>query len=304
MPRILTDNLKLKQRFPDFLYLPISKIASVDGDSAIEIAVGSRALANGILGLRLPKLRFFQLTSAGFDDVRISEYNRRGILISNAANIYSVGMAEFVVFEMLKSAKRYNSSIKDDRIRILRDYKYITELARKNVMLLGVGGIGGEIAKRLSAFDMNIYGYARSTKEKLYFKEIVNDRAELKELLRICDYVVSSLPYNVQTNGFINAEIFECMKKNATFVNVGRRKVINEHDMYAFLKENKSITAILDMFERFPNPLTNRFRRLSNVLVLPGVTAISNEIDDKLADLVRANIAAVYDGARPINVIY
>ena len=84
------------------------------------------------------------------------------------------------------------------------------------------------------------------------------------------------------------------MKKDVTIVNVGRKKLIVDEDFIAFLKDHKDATAILDMFEKVPNPITNPYRRLSNVLVLPGVTAISQEINEKLATLIYENTSYRY----------
>ena len=96
---------------------------------------------------------------------------------------------------------------------------------------------------------------------------------------------------------------FDQMKKTVTIVNVGRKKLINDHDLIAFLKENKDATAVLDMFEKVPNPVTNPYRRLSNVLVLPGVTAISQEINQKLSILISENMRRLRNGERFINQI-
>lgn len=300
---ILTDNKKIATQFPHFTYIEEKELPNYRSKENIQFVVCSRGFVKRVLETELPNLRFIQLLSAGYEGVDLEECTKRGIVVSNAANVYSVGMAEFVVLCILRSAKRYNVSIHNNRIRLLRNYKYITELAGKTVMILGVGGIGSEVAKRLQAFDMSVYGFARQTREKPYFNAIVHTKDELKELLRQSDYVVSTLPDNIETLGFINQELLGCMKENVTMVNVGRRKVFNEDDLFSFLKAHKQATAFLDMFEKLPNPITNRFRRLRNVCVLPGVTAISKEIDDKLYKLVEKNLNCIANKGLPINVL-
>lgn len=300
---VVTDNKKISQRLNGAIYVPVSKILHLDNNSDIIVVVCSRAFAKELQKLNLSKLKLVQLLSAGFEGVDLDLYKRKGVVVANAANVYSVGMAEFVVYSMLKSAKRYNASICNNHIRYQRNYKYITELANKRVLILGVGGIGSEIAKRLKAFDMTVYGYARWTKVKTDFDRIIHSTQELQELFGECDYVVSTLPDNVETEKLINKDLLNNMKQDVTIVNVGRRKVFDEDDLYNFLKSHRKTTAILDMFERFPNPLTNRFRRLNNVWVLPGVTAISQEIDEKLYKLVKQNIENVINEEQIVNVI-
>ena len=117
------------------------------------------------------------------------------------------------------------------------------------------------------------------------------------------DYIVSTLPDNHETKGFIDKEIISLMKKNAVIVNVGRKAVFNEADLYSALKNKQIGGAVLDMFEKLPNPITNKFRRLSNVIVLPGVAAISKEVNDRLKKHMSDNILSVLSGEMPKNMI-
>lgn len=101
----------------------------------------------------------------------------------------------------------------------------------------------------------------------------------------------------------IDYEWFNMMKNEVTIVNVGRKKIFNNNDFLDFLKKNKDAVAILDMFEKVPNPITNPYRRLSNVIVLPGVTAISQEINKKLANLIEENMRRLKNGEPFLNQI-
>lgn len=270
--------------------------------SDVEVAIASRAFAKYLLTTERPKLRCIQLTSAGFEGVDLTLAKDRGITVCNAANVYNVGMAEFVVYSILTSAKRYNHSIKNRRLRPFRNYHYITELAGKTVGILGAGNIGGQIAKRLEAFDMCVLGYDLLTDERPHFNRIYNEQG-LDEFLGQCDYIVNCMPLFPSTEGLLCREWFDKMKSTVTIVNVGRKKMINDKDLISFLKANPDATAVLDMFEKIPNPFTNPYRRLSNVWVLPGVTAISREIDEKLADLCTRNLQNYYNGEQLCNVI-
>ena len=78
-----------------------------------------------------------------------------------------------------------------------------------------------------------------------------------------------------------------------TFINIGRESIFNGDDFYQYLKSHKDATAILDMFELIPNPVTNKYRRLSNVLVMPRVASISQESDINLKELMRMNVEAI-----------
>ena len=260
----------------------------------VEVIVCCRATARKIAQMNFPKLKLVQLTSAGFDGVPLETYSQKGINVANAGSVYSVPIAETVVYGMLQMVKKYHANPKKHGIRIARNYKYITELAGKNVTILGTGSIGGEIAKRLQGFDMKINGYSKSGKKKDCFAENTSQVSMLKKMLEESRFVISTLPDTPELQGFINADLLAHMKSDCILLNVGRMKVINESDLYQALKNKKIGGAVLDMFEKLPNPITNRFRRLSNTIVWPGVAAISQEINVRLKKHVAKNIEAIY----------
>lgn len=286
---ILCSDKRKCPQLEDMQIVNAKTIKQYDGNKEVEALICSRDVAQVAQHMNIPNLKVIQLFSAGFDNIDPKLLQSKGIHLCNAANVYNVGMAEFVVYAMLMHAKRYNHSIKNRRLRPLRNYHYITELAGKIVGILGAGNIGQQIAKRLETFDMHIWGYDLKTYGRPHFEKIYNQES-LAEFLGGCDYIVNCMPLFKSTEGLLDKTWFDLMKLNVTIVNVGRRKIINDSDFITFLKSHKDATAILDMFEKVPNPITNPYRRLSNALVLPGVTAISQEINEKLATLIYENV--------------
>lgn len=277
-------------------------IKQYEGNIDVKALICSRDVAQVAQHMNIPNLKVIQLFSAGFDNIDPQLLKSKGIHLCNAANVYNVGMSEFVVYAILMQAKRYNHSIKNRHIRLMRNYHYITELAGKTVGILGAGNIGQQIAKRLEAFDMHVWGYDLKTDNRPHFEKIYN-KENLGEFLRGCDYIVNCMPLFKSTEGLLNKTWFDLMKQDVTIVNVGRKKLINDTDFITFLKSHKDATAILDIFEKVPNPITNPYRRLSNVLVLPGVTAISKEINEKLATLIYENMRRLNTNEAFINQI-
>ena len=139
--------------------------------------------------------------------------------------------------------------------------------------------------------------------EKSQYQRILRTREELLNEVHAYDYIVSTMPDNEQTKCFINAELFEKMKKTVVIVNVGRKAVFQQEDFYQALKKKELGGAVLDMFEKIPNPLSNKFRRLNNVIVLPGVAAISQEVNIRLKEHMYSNIMASLKGKAISNVI-
>lgn len=299
---ILISDKRKCPHLKDAVLIDAKTIRQYEGNTEVEALVCSRDVAQVAQRMNIPNLKVIQLFSAGFDYIEPKLLKDKGVHLCNAANVYNVGMSEFVVYVMLMHAKRYNHSIKNRWLRPLRNYHYLTELAGKTVGILGAGNIGGQIAKRLEVFDMLVLGYDLRTDDRPHFKKVYNEET-LQEFLGQCDYIVNCLPLFPSTEGVLCKRWFDLMKPTVTIVSVGRKKLINDKDFLAFLKANKEATAVLDMFEKFPNPFTNPYRRLSNVLVLPGITAISQEINEKLAALICENMKRLKNGEPFINQI-
>lgn len=264
---------------------------------------GSRGMAKIVNDMEFPNLKLFQLTSAGFDGVPIESYASKNIAVANAGDVYSIPIAETVVFGMLQFAKRLRSNPNNRHFKPLRKYNLISELAQKKVLILGAGNIGTAVADRLLGFEVKVDGFDPFCLPKQQYGEIIRNRKTLLEKVGDYEYIISTLPANNYTTGFIDAELLGKMKREAVIINVGRKSVFNESDFYEALKYKKISGAVLDIFEKIPNPITNRFRRLSNVVVLPGVAAISKELDIRLRDVMTNNVVSVIKGTEIDNVI-
>lgn len=305
--KILTDKDLSSYNFGQnttVIKVNINTIEEYNGDSDVVAIAGSRAMAIKCADMNLPSLKIFQLTSAGFDGVPFEKYAEKNIAVTNAGSVYSVPIAETVVFGILQMAKKIRKNPNNRHFNILRGYdRYITEVDSKKVLIMGAGNIGTAVADRLLGFGMEIDGYDPYCMDKPQYKKILRTRDELKNNLGDYDYIVSTLPDNDETKKFINKELFGCMKNTAVIVNVGRKAVFDNEDFYTALKLGKIGGAVLDMFEKIPNPLTNKFRRLKNVVILPGVAAISKEVNPRLREHMAKNILASINGEPLTNVI-
>ncbi|OUO70297.1 NAD(P)-dependent oxidoreductase [Thomasclavelia spiroformis] len=281
----------------------INTLKNFDNNSNVVAIVGSRAIAKKAINMKLPNLRLFQLTSAGFDGVPILKYREKNIDVCNAGAVYSNPIAETVVYGMLQIAKKYWKNPNNHIFRPFRKYKYITELDSKRVLIMGCGNIGTAIAKRLIGFNMSIDGYDPYCEKKNEYIYIIRNRDTLINKINQYDYIISTLPDTKETNGFIDKSVLNNMSPNAVIINVGRKTVFNEKDLYQILKSKKIKGAVLDMFQKVPNPITNKFRRLKNTIVMPGVSAISQEVNINLTNVILDNLVKVLNNDEPKYII-
>lgn len=270
----------------------------------VQAIICSRGTAALISNMDYGQLKLIQLTSAGFDGVPLGRFRDRHIDVANAAGVYGIPIAETVVFTMLEIAKRYRRNPENRFPRLTRGYdEYISELYGKTVVILGVGNIGMETAKRLRGFGTRVIGFARHKKESNFIDKIIIDKEELLQNLGNADYIVSTLPDNEDSKHFISDDLIKSMNPHSYFINVGRQSSIDNEALYKALKEKKIQGAVLDMFEKIPNPITNKYRRLHNVIVLPGVAAVSEETNTRLRDFMLHNLQLLNSGCRPENIV-
>lgn len=278
-------------------------IKDYNNDDKVIAVVGSRALSKIVIDLNLPSLKLYQLTSAGFDNVPCVKYAERGVMVANAGTTYSIPISETVVFGILQFAKRLRHNPNNRNFKIRRRYNLITELAGKRVIILGAGNIGTSIATRLNAFGIAIDGYDPFCSTKPEYNRILRTREELKRELYQYDYIISTLPDTTATKEFVNTQLLNEFKPDAVFVNVGRKTSYKEDDLYSALKHKQIGGAILDIFQEIPNPFTNKFRRLNNVIVWPGLSAISCEVKERLNEHILKNLLALLRGENVSNII-
>ncbi|MBE6805503.1 MAG: hypothetical protein E7526_03120 [Ruminococcaceae bacterium] len=303
---VLTDKTLTTEMLSEISIVNVStpkELEKYNNNDEIIAICGSRAMAVVAAKLNFPTLKLFQLTSAGFDSVPLEVYAQKGIAVANAGSVYSVPIAETVVFGILQMAKKIRNNPNNRRFKLTRGYNTITELKDKKVLIMGAGNIGTAVAERLVGFEMQIEGYDPYCPDKEPYKKILRTVEQLKENIGGYDYIISTLPDNEQTRGFIDKDLFCCMSKNAVIVNVGRKSVFNNDDFYTALKTGGIGGAVLDMFEKIPNPITNKFRRLKNVVVLPGVSAISQELNERLRVHMSENVCAAIEGREIKSVI-
>ncbi len=303
--QILSDRM-LTLNLPDVRVVTVSPktLKRYEGDPSVAGVVGSRAMARMTAEMHLPSLKLVQLTSAGFEGVPVASLEEKGVTVCNAGDVYAVPMAETVVLGMLMMAKKLRKNPNNRLPKLTRHYTAMGELFGKQGLILGVGNIGTAVAERLAGFGMELDGYDPYCGEKPQLGVLLRTRKELLENLSKYDYLISTLPDTPETKGFLNRELFERMKPTAVVVNVGRRTAFSEADFYQALKRRQLGGAVLDMFEKLPNPITNPFRRLSNTVVLPSVSAISKEGKERLRVLIQKNLEAVLSGKEPTCIIH
>ena len=215
-----------------------------------DIIVGNPSIN---FNLNRPTLKALLLNSAGNDQYLLPNILNRQTLLTNASGSYGHAICEHMMGMLLSFNKNLN--FYHDRQKEAKWVPLFTgrELYGSNVLLMGLGDIGSELAKAFKVFGCHVTGLRNSYKEHPDCDEIITSK-ELHDVLPKMDYIISSLPSTNATFHMLSDEEFKLMKKDAVIGNVGRGNVI---DTYALIEalNNKAIGgALLDVFEEEPLP--------------------------------------------------
>ena len=145
-------------------------------------------------------------------------------------------------------------------------------IAGKTMLVVGLGGIGTEVARRAAALDMRVIGTRRSSREGPDFVDYVGLSDELFELAGEADFVVITVPLTTETEGLFNKDFFSATKRGAHIVNVGRGKTVVTDDLVAALKSGQIAGAALDVTDPEPLPSDHPLWQMENVVITPHVS--------------------------------
>lgn len=234
-------------------------------------------------------LKAVQLTSAGYDRVPVSLFAQRGIALFNAKGVYNIPMAEWAVLKTLEIYKNSRFFHKNQEKAVWEKNRSLLELYGKTVLIIGVGNIGQECAKRFKAFGTKVIG-ADIFDSKCEFVDEFFYMDSLSTALKLCDVAVLCLPLTEKTEHLINKENLSFFKKGAVLINISRGKVVNEADLIEALSEGNLRGAALDVFEQEPLSPKSPLWDMDNAYLTPHNSFVSDAVSERLFDLIYKNL--------------
>ena len=151
--------------------------------------------------------------------------------------------------------------------------------------MFGLGRIGTELAKRATAFGMNVVAYDPFVDSS----EVATMKSDLKDVLTNSDYVSLHLPLTEETKGIIDGEILNEFKDGAYLINTGRGKTIVEEDVFEALKSGKLAGFGNDVWYSDP-PENTPLIDAPNVIMLPHLGASTKENLLRIGDIIESII--------------
>jgi glyoxylate reductase len=239
--------------------------------------------------------------AVGYDNIDVGAAKERGVVVTNTPGVLDETTADVAFMLMLAAARRLGEGE-----RLLRAGKWEwwgpkqlrgLDVWGKKLGIVGLGRIGGAVARRAKGFGMEILYHNRSRKEDAE-KELGARYLELQELLVESDFVSIHTPLTDETRHLIGAKELERMKSGAVLVNTSRGPVVDEGALADALENGRIFAAGLDVYEEEPN-VHPKLLELENVVLAPHIGSASTETRDKMATLAAENLAAVLRGEQP-----
>lgn len=256
----------------------------------------------------MEKLRWVQNYYVGvdrcIDNKRLLEGN---VLLTNTKAIPGPGMAEHTMAMMLMLTRKmhvfYQQQQKSEWRRLPNASEQIIEVNGKTMLVVGLGGIGRQVAKRAHGLGMRVIATRNSSRQGPDYVDYVGLAAEMFELAKQADVVVNITPLTRATTAMFNRDFFKAMKPTAYFINIGRGKSVVTDDLMAALNNNEIAGAALDVTDPEPLPANHPLWKMPNVIITPHNSAPSDQMQQRFWTLVRENLRRYTAGEPMLNVV-
>ena len=242
---------------------------------------------------QLPRLRYVQLPSAGFDHAL--PFLPSGVTLLNGRGVHSAGTAELGLALILASQRGLADAIDAQREGRWHN-PALSSLADRRVLVVGAGSLADAVVARLRPFEVELTQVARTARAGIRGIE------DLATLLPHADIVVLTVPLDASTSGLIGAPELALLPDGALVVNIARGRVVDTAALLAELETGR-LRAALDVTDPEPLPSDHPLWRAPNVLITAHQGGNSDATGPRWAGLVRAQLGRLLAGEPLENVV-
>ncbi len=259
--------------------------------------------------LKVNGLKQIATRTAGFDMVDIQAAHDNGLTVTNVPAYSPRSVAEHAlmqIFRLLRKSYRFDTQVASGDFRWFSDEQAL-EIHTATIGIIGVGRIGGTLAKLLKALGARVLGFDVQPREEM--RGIV-DYVSKEDLLKQSDVVSLHVDLNPTSTGLLTAADFALMKPTAGLVNASRGPVVVTADLVAALKDHQLAAAALDTFEGENEvvmtdrrekgladvPLVEELHVMDNVILTPHIAFFTNLAVKNMVDFALEDVLLILDG--------
>lgn len=253
------------------------------------------------------RLKLIANYGAGVDHIDVATARQRGILVTNTPGVLTDDTADMALALILSVTRRI-----PDGMAVMQTGKWEGwsptamlggRIAGRRLGILGMGRIGQAVARRASAFGMQVHYHNRTRLRPEIEADLDATFWEsLDQMVSRVDILSINCPHTPSTFHLLNARRLKLMKPSAVIVNTSRGEVIDENALTRMLRAGEIAGAGLDVFEH-GHEVNPRLRELPNVVLLPHMGSATQEGRIEMGEKVLINIKTFDDGHRPPDLV-
>ncbi|WP_010270574.1 D-2-hydroxyacid dehydrogenase [Paenibacillus senegalensis] len=273
-------------------------VERVDG---AEVIFTNKTPLNAAVLKRLTGLKYIGVLATGYDVVDIAEAKRQGIVVTNIPEYGTYSTAQMTIALLLELCHRAGSHSDSVRRGDWASYPHfcywnstLVELYGKTMGIIGSGRIGRRVASIARALGMRTIGTSRSAEpgtERDGIEIVSHD-----QLLQTSDVISLHCPLTAETEGMMNREAFQQMKRSAFLINTARGKLVVEQDLADALNEGSIAGAAVDVLASEPPDPANPLLTADRCIVTPHIAWATTEARSRLMTMAADNLAAFLQG--------
>ncbi len=252
-----------------------------------------------------PRLRYIQSIGAGTDQFPREALQARGIRLASARGVNAAAVAQHAMALILALARRLPEARDNQKKRFWRGMigdlaQREDELGGKTLLIVGLGDIGGRLARLAKAFEMRVVALRRNPDAGGGAADGVHAMAELRALLPAADVVALTCPLTPETERLIDSAAFAAMKPSACLVNVARGRVVDEPALVAALASRHIAGAGIDVTAEEPLSPESPLWDMERVLLTPHTAGETRRYEDNVIEILRDNLARLWRGEQAL----
>jgi phosphoglycerate dehydrogenase-like enzyme len=254
------------------------------------------------------QLRWIASLAAGVENcMAVPEVRGRNLLVTNMRGVDAGAIAEHAVALALALAHGFDTFAPDTAKGVWsREHGATTPiqvLDGKTLLVVGLGGIGTEVAVRAHGLGMKVVATRDSDRTRPDFVSYVGLSDEVLTLAKSADVIVNSVPLTPKTTGMYDAKFFAVLKPTAYFINVARGQSVVTADLLSALNERRLAGAGLDVSDPEPLPPDHPLWRAPHVIITPHISSRSDLPGEARWDLARENLRRYVGGEKMLSVV-
>jgi len=284
----------------------VNAMTEEDALAAIPQAVGMYGDLTPALLERADNLRWLQTPVAGLEHYMFPALAESGVVVSNMAKIYGDMIADHAFCFILMFARGIHFYMRRQIRGVWQKGTPVHHLGDCTLGVIGLGGIGAELARRGKAHDMRVIAVdARpgETPGRDLELDALWPQERLHDLLAESDFAVSCVPQTPETVGLIGADELARMKPTAYLINISRGVVVKLDALVDALNAGGIAGAALDVYEQEPLPADHPLWQMENVILTPHVAADNPHVPQRRIDTLCGNLRRYLKGEPLRNVV-